>query len=96
MAKFRINYRMKKRGFVDGFSLVVFIIVAGSLATATYLLIEDEKKLDISDYQYFGDGDTNKFYDIDCINKIQMRNGILFESRESAEKFNFTYTECPK
>ena len=44
----RVRYPMSKRGFIDGFSLFVFIVVASSLATATYLLIEDEKKIDIS------------------------------------------------
>ena len=87
-------FNMKKKGFIDGFSLVAFIVVVSSLVSATFFLIQDEQ-IDISNY-YVGDGNTNKFYDSDCINKIPISKLIFFKSKELAEAYNFNYTKCSK
>lgn len=93
MAKLTIFNPMKKRGVVDIFSLIVFIVVAGSITGATFVLIQEGKQVDVSGY-YVGDISTNKVYSIDCIDKIPENQRILFRSVEIAKNLNFTYTKC--
>ena len=50
-------YNMKKRGFVDGFSLIVFALVVISIGGVTYVLTQPPKSTDVSHY-FVGDIST--------------------------------------
>ena len=84
--------RMKKKGIIDPFSLVVFVVVAGTISIATYFLAESEQT-DFSNY-YIGDIDTKEVYNFDCRDRVPESKMILFESWASVQELNFTYRGC--
>ena len=90
-----INNSMKKRGFVDGFSLVVFALVVISIGGVTYILTQPPKSTDVSNY-FVGDISTKHYYQFNCYEKISQGNRVLIESEEFAKQIKFTYSECPK
>ena len=90
-----INYPMKKRGFVDGFSLIVFALVVISIGGVTYVLTQSPKSTDISNY-FVGDVSTKHYYQSNCYDYIPEGNRVLIESEENAKQLKFIYGECPK
>ena len=90
-----INNSMKKRGFVDGFSLVVFALVLISIGGVTYVLTQPLKSTDVSHY-FVGDISTKHYYQFNCYEKISEGNRVLIESEEIAKQIKFNYSECPK
>ena len=52
---------MKKRGFVDGFSLVVFALVVISISGVAYVLSQPPESTDVSHY-FVGDISTKHYY----------------------------------
>ena len=86
---------MKKRGFVDGFSLVVFALVVISISGVAYVLSQPSESTDVSHY-FVGDISTKHYYQFNCYEKITEGNRILIESEEIAKQIKFTYSECPK
>ena len=86
---------MKKRGFVDVFSLIVFALVVISIGGVTYVLTQPPKSTDVTHY-FVGDILTRHYYQFNCYEKIPQGNRILIESEEIAKQIKFTYGECPK
>lgn len=90
-----INDSMKKRGFVDGFSLIVFALVVISIGGVAYVLTQSPKSTDISHY-FVGDISTKHYYQFNCYEKILEGNRVLIESEEIAKQIKFNYSECTK
>ena len=89
------NNSMKKRGFVDGFSLIVFVLVVISIGGVTYVLTQPPKSTDVSHY-FVGDISTRHYYQFNCYGKIPEGNRVLIESEDTAKQIKFTYSECTK
>ncbi len=87
------NRIMQKKGQIEPVSFVVFVIVAGSIAVGSFLLIQSQKE-DFS-YYYVGDTISKNVYSFNCLDKIAETNRILFPNIDSAAKLNYTYKSCP-
>ena len=91
----KVYYTMNKKGFVDGFSLVMFILVVISIGGVTYILAQPAKQTDVSNF-YVGDITSKHFYSSNCIETISEKNRVFIPSPEIAQQINFTYRECKK
>ena len=88
------NNRMNKKGFIDGFSLVAFIIVVGSVVGGTYSVLNDNpNQKDFSSY-YVADMSLHIYYNYSCVNQVPEQSRGVFETKEPIDKLNYTYKEC--
>jgi len=82
---------MEKKGQVEFFAVVAFLVVTGGLIAGTYFIT-----VPTSSSHYVGDITTNKFYDYKCTSKIDKTNRVFFESYKSALDLKFEYSKiCP-
>ena len=83
----KIDYLMKKRGLIQVFAVISFIVVAGAIMAGSYLINKQPS-------DFVGDASIKKYYDIECLPKVSQDKRILFQSEEIAKKLNFTYSTC--
>jgi|GEM_PF-6817554 len=91
MDLFKNNYIMQKKGQLEIFPIVAFIVVTGSLIAGTFLIADESHSMTST---YIGDISTLKYYNYECISNIDVNNRVYFKSSEAAENLSFIFSEC--